>query len=68
MVRALVFDVFGTLVDWRSTIAQSFRETDLAEDPEELADAWRERLWPITREVNEGKRAWANFDQGGDDL
>ncbi len=62
MVRALVFDVFGTLVDWRSTIAQAFRETGLAGDPEELADAWRERLWPITAEVNQGKRPWANFD------
>jgi 2-haloacid dehalogenase len=63
MVRALVFDVFGTLVDWRSTIAQAFRESGLAGDPEELADAWRQRLWPITAEVNGGKRPWANFDE-----
>jgi 2-haloacid dehalogenase len=63
MVRALVFDVFGTLVDWRSTVAQAFRESGLAGDPEELADAWRERLWPITAEVNAGKRRWGNFDE-----
>jgi 2-haloacid dehalogenase len=63
MVRALVFDVFGTLVDWRSKIAQAFRESGLAGDPEELADAWRERLWPITAEVNQGKRPWGNFDE-----
>jgi 2-haloacid dehalogenase len=63
MPRALVFDVFGTLVDWRSTIAQAFRESGLAGNPEELADAWRERLWPVTREVNKGERPWANFDQ-----
>lgn len=63
MVRALVFDVFGTLVDWRSTIAQVFRESGLAGDPEELADAWRARLWPITAEVNEGTRPWGNFDE-----
>jgi 2-haloacid dehalogenase len=63
MVRACVFDVFGTLVDWRSTIAQAFRESGLAGDPEELADAWRERLWPITAEVNQGKRPWGNFDE-----
>jgi 2-haloacid dehalogenase len=62
-MRALVFDVFGTLVDWRSTIAQAFRESGLAGDPEELADAWRERLPPITTEVNEGKRPWGNFDE-----
>ena len=63
MVRALVFDVFGTLVDWRSTIAQAFRKSGLAGDPEQLADAWRERLWPITAEVNQGKRPWGNFDE-----
>ena len=25
--------------------------------------AWRERLWPITGEVNAGKRPWVNFDE-----
>jgi 2-haloacid dehalogenase len=63
MVRALVFDVFGTLVDWRSSIAQAFGRSGLADDPQELADAWRERLWPITAEVNQGKRPWGNFDE-----
>lgn len=63
MVKALVFDVFGTLVDWRPTIARAFRERGVVSDPEELADAWRERLWPITAEVNEGKRPWGNFDE-----
>jgi 2-haloacid dehalogenase len=63
MPRALVFDVFGTLVDWRSSIAQAFRESGLAGDAEELADDWRERLWPITTEVNQGKRPWGNFDE-----
>jgi 2-haloacid dehalogenase len=62
-VRALVFDVFGTLVDWRSTIAQAFRDSGLAGDPEELADAWCSRLWPITAEVNQRKRPWGNFDE-----
>jgi 2-haloacid dehalogenase len=63
MVRALLFDVFGTLVDWRSTITRAFRESGLAGDPDELADAWRERLWPITAEVNKGERPWGNFDE-----
>ena len=63
MVRALVFDVFGTLVDWRSTIAQAFHESGLLDDPEELAVAWRERLWPITAEVNAGERPWGNLDE-----
>jgi 2-haloacid dehalogenase len=61
-VRALVFDVFGTLVDWRSGIAEAFRASGVAGDPYELADAWRERYRPILAEVNEGARPWGNFD------
>src|ERR1700722_20239472 len=62
-VRALVFDVFGTLVDWRSGIAQAFRESGLPGDPEQLADAWRARYVPILAEVNDGARPWGNFDE-----
>ncbi|TMK42624.1 MAG: haloacid dehalogenase type II [Actinobacteria bacterium] len=62
-VRALVFDVFGTLVDWRSGIADAFRASGVSGDPEELADAWRARLWPILAEVNSGARPWGNFDE-----
>src|ERR687893_2785074 len=61
-VRALVFDVFGTLVDWRSGVAEAFRAGGVAGDPEELADAWRARYRPILAEVNEGSRPWGNFD------
>ena len=46
-VRALVFDVFGTLVDWRSGIAAAFRAAGAPGDPEELADGWRARYAPI---------------------
>jgi 2-haloacid dehalogenase len=62
-VRALVFDVFGTLVDWRSAIARAFREAEVLGDSEELADAWRAGVWPILGEVNEGKRPWITFDE-----
>jgi 2-haloacid dehalogenase len=61
-VRALVFDVFGTLVDWRSGVTEAFRASGTAGDPEELADAWRARYRPILAEVNEGSRPWGNFD------
>jgi 2-haloacid dehalogenase len=62
-VRALVFDVFGTLVDWRSGVAEAFRACGLPGDPEELADAWRARYGPILAEVNDGSRPWGNFDE-----
>jgi 2-haloacid dehalogenase len=61
-VHALVFDVFGTLVDWRSGVGQAFRESGVSGDPEELADAWRARYWPMLAEVNAGERPWGNFD------
>ena len=61
--RALVFDVFGTLVDWRSGVAKAIQASGLAVDPQELADEWRARLWPILAEVNSGARPWSNFDE-----
>jgi 2-haloacid dehalogenase len=62
-VRALLFDVFGTLVDWRSGVAEAFRASRLNGDPEELADDWRARYRPILDEVNAGERPWGNFDE-----
>lgn len=62
-VRALVFDVFGTLVDWRSGVAEAFRACGVADDPEELADDWRARYPRILAEVNDGSRPWGNFDE-----
>jgi 2-haloacid dehalogenase len=62
-VRALVFDVFGTLVDWRSGVARAFRASGVPGDPHELADAWRARYRPILAEVNEGARPWGDFDE-----
>lgn len=62
-VRTLVFDVFGTLLDWRSGVAEAFRASGAPGDPEELADAWRARYPSILAEVNEGARPWGNFDE-----
>jgi 2-haloacid dehalogenase len=62
-VRALVFDVFGTLVDWRSGVAAAFRDEGVAGDPEALADDWRARYAPILGEVIGGSRPWALLDE-----
>jgi 2-haloacid dehalogenase len=62
-VRALVFDVFGSLLDWRSGVADAFRALRVPGDPEELADAWRARYQPILAEVNGGARPWGDFDE-----
>jgi len=62
-VRALCFDVFGTLVDWRSGISRAFRVSELPGDPQDLAAEWRARLWPALAEINGGRRPWANLDE-----
>jgi 2-haloacid dehalogenase len=62
-VRALVFDVFGTLVDWRSGVAAAFAETGAAGDPHDLADDWRARYAPVLAEVNAGRRPWGTLDE-----
>ena len=61
-VRALAFDVFGTVVDWRSGVAAAFRASGVSDDPYELADGWRARYRPILAEVNDGARPWGDFD------
>lgn len=63
MVRALAFDVFGTLLDWRSAMTRAFAESRLDADPDELADDWRARALTATQEVNQEQRPWASFDE-----
>jgi len=66
-VKALVFDVFGTVVDWRSGIARDAR-TFLAQhgradvDPHAFADAWRRRYQPAMEEVRSGRRPFTRLD------
>src|SRR3954447_23475922 len=61
--RALVFDVFGTVVDWRSVVASALTEAGVPGDAGELADEWRHRFWPVIGHVVGGERPWANFDE-----
>jgi 2-haloacid dehalogenase len=61
-VRALVFDVFGTVVDWRGGVARDVRRLLPEVDGEAFADAWRGRYAPSMNRVRRGERAWANLD------
>jgi 2-haloacid dehalogenase len=62
-VRALVFDVFGTVVDWRSGIAREARRLLGDEvDGEAFADAWRERYAPSMDRVRSGELPWTPLD------
>src|SRR4051794_16019185 len=61
-VRALVFDVFGTLLDWRSAVVRALVAAGLGPDPEQLADSWRVASFEVLGEISRGERAWADFD------
>src|SRR3712207_6131208 len=66
-VKALVFDVFGTVVDWREGIARDAAPV-LARhgrgdiDPRAFADAWRRRYQPALEECRAGRRPFTRLD------
>ena len=65
-VQALVFDVFGTLVDWRTGIAREARAAlalcGHAVDGQAFADAWRARYQPTMEEVRSGAIPFSKLD------
>jgi 2-haloacid dehalogenase len=62
-VRALLFDVFGTVVDWRGGVArEASRLLGDAVDAEALADAWRGKYVPSMDRVRRGEQPWASLD------
>ncbi len=56
-IRALFFDVFGTLVDWRGSIAREVRRLGLGVDGEAFADAWRGEYQPAMQAIRQGAAA-----------
>ena len=66
VVKALVFDVFGTVVDWRTSISREVGE--LAErkrlrvDGAKFADAWRAGYVPAMNRVRTGELPWTRLD------
>jgi 2-haloacid dehalogenase len=66
-VSALVFDVFGTVVDWRSSIIRELeafgRERRLEADWTALADAWRAGYQPSMDRVRKGEIGWTVLDE-----
>jgi 2-haloacid dehalogenase len=66
MIKAVLFDVFGTLVDWRGSVAAGLARFGAARCMEAdwvaLTDAWRGAYKPSMDEVRRGERAWASLD------
>jgi 2-haloacid dehalogenase len=66
LVRAVLFDTFGTVVDWRSGISSAVRafaaDRGLRFDPDEFADAWRAQYRPSMERVRSGERPFVSLD------
>jgi 2-haloacid dehalogenase len=65
-VKALIFDVFGTVVDWRSSIIKQCQEfgrvKGIEADWGAFADAWRGKYRPYMDKVRNGQLPWTNLD------
>jgi 2-haloacid dehalogenase len=65
-VEALIFDVFGTCVDWRAGIIHAVgavaRRKRIAVDGAAFADAWRAKYQPSMEKVRSGERPWTILD------
>ena len=65
-IKALTFDVFGTVVDWRSSVAREISimgsKKGFTLDWNSFADEWRNGYAPSMNEVRTGKIEWQNLD------
>ncbi len=65
-VKALVFDVFGTVVDWRGSIIREGqalgRKKKMKVDWAAFADAWRAGYRPAMARVRSGELPWTKID------
>jgi len=65
-VKALAFDVFGTVVDWRGGIVREAAafgaKHGIAADWSRFADAWRAGYRPAMQKVRSGELPWLRID------
>ena len=65
-ISFLGFDVFGTVVDWRSGVARAaepfLAEHGLSVDPFDFAVEWRSLYQPSLQSVRSGERPWVKLD------
>jgi len=64
-IKAAIFDVFGTVVDWRRGVSEAVAPALAAQggpDPEAFADAWRAEYQPAMETVRSGQRGYVSLD------
>lgn len=60
---ALIFDVFGTLVDWRGSVARDVAKVlGNGVDADAFARAWRAQYQPSMEKIRDGSRGFVNLD------
>jgi 2-haloacid dehalogenase len=66
-IEALVFDVFGTLVDWRTSLIDDLTafgtQRGIAADWPAFVDAWRGEYVPSMNRVRTGEEPWQTLDE-----
>ena len=66
LLKAVTFDIFGTVVDWRTSIAREVESLAVKKqfvvDGERFADAWRKLYQPSMKKVRDGKMPWTVLD------
>ncbi|SDI45999.1 haloacid dehalogenase type II [Paraburkholderia phenazinium] len=64
--RALLFDTFGTIVDWRTSLIEELenfgKERRIPADWRALVDAWRGAYAPSMDQVRRGEMPWTKLD------
>ncbi len=63
MLKALLFDTFGTVVDWRGSIIEEGLASAISLNWPEFADRWRAGYVPSMDKVRRGELPWTNLDQ-----
>lgn len=65
-LTAIVFDIFGTVVDWRGSLIAELttfgHERNLTADWPALVDAWRGAYQPSMERVRRGELPWTTLD------
>ena len=65
-IEALLFDVFGTVVDWRTGVAREveafFAGSERTVDAHAFADSWRAKYQPSMEEIRTGRRDYVALD------
>lgn len=66
-IKAILFDMFGTVVDWRSSIIREAEQVGcdlgVVKDWSALADRWRAGYHAGMKRVNAGQDDWKTVDQ-----